>query len=213
MARIQLQLSALHNILTLDQHLDRKAQLAQRKQAIYHYRNAVLSQQLGQELEMQDFAKTEFGKPYLTNFPHFYFNHSHSDKRYVLASSEKICDLGVDIEDIDRQVKFLPLAKHAFHAEELQRWLDTGQDRDYWFKLWTTKEAVLKASGLGIRLSLKELHTQAHPEQDGGMCSHRDIGTFAYQNFKIADAMLTVAWRSEYSCKGFHFPTIQIEHL
>ena len=213
MATIQLQLCALHDIVTANPHLERKQQIIQRKNAIYAYRNVLLSQQLGHAIQMQDFAKTEFGKPYLAHFPNFYFNHSHSAKLYVLASSQKIRDVGVDVEDLDRQVKFLALAKHAFHAEELQRWLDLGQDSDYWFKVWTTKEAVLKASGLGIRLNLNELNTQTHPEQDGGMCSHPQLGTFAYQNFNIAHAMLTVAWRSEYSCKGFHFPLIQIQHV
>ncbi len=71
------------------------------------------------------------------------------------------------------------------------------QDKAYWFKVWTTKEAVLKASGLGIRLNLNELNTQAHPTHNGGMCSHPLIGRFAYQNFELGDVMLTVAWRAE----------------
>lgn len=211
MANIQLHLCALEGLIQVDEQLDRKVQISQRKQAIYDYRNTVLSEKLKQTIDLEDFAKTEFGKPYLTDFSYFYFNHSHSANIYVLASSEKIADLGVDVEDLDRDVKFLPLAKHAFHAEEFQRWLDTGQSPEYWFKLWTTKEAVLKASGLGIRLNLKELNTQVHPEQNGGLCSHPLIGTFAYQNFNIANAMVTVAWRSAYSCQGFHFPNIQIE--
>ncbi len=72
------------------------------------------------------------------------------------------------------------------------------------------KEAVLKASGLGIRLDLNTLNTNVHPEQQGGMCSHPLIGTFAYQNFHLGQVMLTVAWRSEASCKGFAFPEIKI---
>ncbi len=36
-------------------------------------------------------------------------------------------------------------------------WQDLEHDADYWFRVWTTEEAVLKASGLGIRLSLNEL--------------------------------------------------------
>lgn len=59
-------------------------------------------------------------------------------------------DLGVDVEDLDRKVRFEALAEHyAFHANELQHWHVLEQDRNYWFKVWTTKEAVLKAAGLG----------------------------------------------------------------
>ena len=71
----------------------------------------------------------------------------------------------------------------------------------------------MKASGLGIRLSLNELNTHAHPVNDGGRCEHPLIGVFAYQNFNLGQAILTVAWRSEDSCKGFAFPIIQINRL
>ena len=57
---------------------------------------------------------------------------------------------------------------------------------------------------------LKDLNTNAHPLQNGGRCEHEKIGVFAYQNFELANCMLTVAWRSEHSCRGFALPVIQI---
>ena len=153
---------------------------------------------------------TEFGKPYLEQHPTFNFNHSHSQKNYALALSHSVKDLGIDVEDLDRKVRFEALAQHAFHPNELENWNSLEQQKEYWFKVWTTKEAVLKAAGLGIRINLNEFDTQVHAEQNGGMCSHPQIGTFAYQNFQLAHIMLTVAWRSEQSCKGFNLPEIQI---
>ncbi|MBK5649583.1 MAG: ACP synthase, partial [Acinetobacter sp.] len=70
--------------------------------------------------------------------------------------------------------------------------------------------AILKASGLGIRLSLNELNTGVHVVNDGGISTHPLLGSFAYQNLQLSRVMLTVAWRSELSCKGFAFPQIQI---
>ena len=94
--------------------------------------------------------------------------------------------------------------------EEYQTWQES-QDKEYWFRVWTTKEAILKASGLGIRLDLNSLNTQVHPEQSGGMCTHPLLGTFAYQNFILNQRIvLTVAWRAEQSCRGFQFPQIQV---
>ncbi|BCX75459.1 hypothetical protein TOL5_36590 [Acinetobacter sp. Tol 5] len=119
-------------------------------------------------------------------------------------------DLGVDVEDLDRKVRFEALAKHAFHPEEYQTWQSLDFDPVFWFKVWTTKEAILKASGLGIRLSLNELNTHVHRINDGGLCTHPLLGSFAYQNFNLSRVMLTVAWRSELSCKGFAFPQIEI---
>lgn len=207
---IRVDVATLEHIVHLSQDLDRKAKIQLQKQAIYQHRNQLLAQQLKTAIQDNDFSVTEYGKPYLTHFPTFYFNHSHSQKNYALVSSMNMPDLGIDLEDLDRQVRFEALAKHAFHPTELHCWNHLDQDCEYWFKVWTTKEAVLKAAGLGVRLSLNELQTNVHPVQNGGMCSHPMIGTFAYQNFNLGNVMLTVAWRAEASCKGFAFPEIQI---
>lgn len=207
---IRVEVNALEQIVDLDHALDRKRKIQLQKQQIHHFRNQLLSEQLQVSIQHEQLATTEHGKPYLVNFPEFYFNHSHSQKNYALATSRNMPDIGVDIEDLDRKVRFEALANHAFHAYELKHWNDLQQDSGYWFKVWTTKEAVLKAAGLGVRLNLNELNTQVHPVHDGGLCSHPLIGTFAYQNFHLGHVMLTVAWRSEASCKGFAFPEIKI---
>lgn len=181
-----------------------------KKNTIYQKRNQYLSSFLQFTISDQDIHSTEFGKPFLLNDPNCAFNHSHSQKNYALAMSKQIKDIGVDIEDLDRQVRFDALAKHAFHPDEYQTWKDLEFDPVFWFKVWTTKEAILKASGLGIRLSLNELNTQVHAINDGGICTHPQIGSFAYQNFTLSHVMLTVAWRSELSCKGFAFPNVRI---
>ncbi len=181
-----------------------------KKNTIYQKRNQYLSDFLQFTISDQDIFRTEFGKPFLLNDPNCAFNHSHSQKNYALAMSNQIKDIGVDIEDLERQVRFDALAKHAFHPDEYQTWKDLEFDPVFWFKVWTTKEAILKASGLGIRLSLNELNTHVHAINDGGICTHPQIGSFAYQNFTLSHVMLTVAWRSELSCKGFSFPNVRI---
>nr|WP_174507377.1 4'-phosphopantetheinyl transferase superfamily protein [Acinetobacter sp. Marseille-Q1620] len=181
-----------------------------KKNQIYQHRNSLLAEVLAHPVDSKDIARSEFGKPYLQDYPQLNFNHTHSQKNYALAMSLQVRDLGIDIEDMDRSVRFDALAKHAFHMDEYETWESLGFDSAYWFKVWTTKEAVLKASGLGIRLSLNELNTQVHALNDGGICIHPDIGHYAYHNFNLGHAMLTVAWRSELSCKGFAFPQIQI---
>ena len=206
---IQIQLYSFRKIISVDSSLARAAYLKAKKQAIYQFRDRLLEQFF--KIDLQDqLVKTEHGKPYLLNYSKFAFNHSHSRNFYALAMSECIQDLGVDIEELSRKVRFEALAQHAFHPQELQQWHELGCDPEYWFKVWTTKEAVLKASGLGIRINLNELNTNLHPLNDGGMCGHPKIGVFAYQNYQLAGCMLTVAWRSEQSCKGFARPSIQI---
>lgn len=183
-----------------------------KKQQIQHIKNKLLAQKLNVTPIDLVFAKHEYGKPYLLNHT-LHFNHSHSQQYYALALSERVKDIGIDVEELDRKVRLDSLAQHAFHPDEYATWQSLEQDREYWFKVWTTKEAVLKASGLGIRLDLNTLNTQAHPTNHGGLCSHELIGTFAYQNFVSGNMILTVAWRSEQSCRGFQFPSIQLHSL
>ena len=207
---IHIDVSRLEQFIQLPDDLERKAKIQLQKQAIYQFRNQLLSQQLQREIQNSDFSKTEYGKPYLAHFPQAAFNHSHSRKHYALAYSDTIPQVGVDVEDLDRAVRFEALAQHAFHLEELRCWAELDYSLEYWFRVWTTKEAVLKASGLGIRLTLKEFNTQLHPIHHGGMCQHPDIGSFAYQNYVLGQMMLTVAWQAEASCRGFQWPKIQI---
>ncbi len=181
-----------------------------KKQQIRDYRNHLLAERLQSEVAALSFSKHEHGKPFLSSHV-LHFNHTHSQQYYALAMSERVTDLGIDVEELDRKVRFDALAQHAFHAEEYQTWLLQDQDPEYWLRVWTTKEAVLKASGLGIRLDLNSLNTQVHPSNHGGMCSHPLIGTFAYQNFILNQKIVvTIAWRAEQSCRGFQFPKIQI---
>ncbi|MGO1157289.1 4'-phosphopantetheinyl transferase family protein [Acinetobacter lwoffii] len=212
MARlIQIHLHQLSD-LACDQLSDRKTQIAERKREVAFLRNQLLSQSFELPVSDQQVVRTNFGKPYLNDYPDFSFNHSHSHNFYALATSKQVQNLGIDIEELNRKVRFEALAQHAFHPEELKNWQALAYDPEYWFKVWTTKEAVLKASGLGIRINLNELNTNIHPEQNGGRCEHPEIGIYAYQNYTLAGCMFTVAWQSEDSCKGLRFPVIQIHH-
>jgi len=192
---------------------DRKTQVAERKREVAFLRNQLLSQSFELPVSDQQVVRTNFGKPYLNDYPDFSFNHSHSQNFYALATSKQVQNLGIDIEELSRKVRFEALAQHAFHPEEIKKWQVLDYDPEYWFKVWTTKEAVLKASGLGIRINLNELNTNLHPEQNGGRCEHPEIGVYAYQNYTLAGCMLTVAWQSEHSCNGLRFPVIQLHHI
>lgn len=165
------------------------------QQLIYAYRAERLAAQLGVSAQDLQFEKTGHGKPFLGNYPELAFNHSHAREHYALALSQHVQDVGVDIESLRRKVRFQALAEHAFHPEEYQHWQATGQSPEYWFQVWTAKEAILKACGLGIRLSLHTLNTQAVAGQQQGFCQHPELGEFRYQHMLWNDALCTVAWR------------------
>lgn len=86
----------------------------------------------------------EYGKPYAPGYPGF--NLSHSGEWCVLAVGAD--DVGVDIEKLDGSN--LRVAPMVFTAAE-QKWMEADPVQRF-HVLWTMKESVMKAAGLGVNL-------------------------------------------------------------
>ncbi len=93
------------------------------------------------------------GKPYLLNDDQFFFNISNSGDCCVFAFSRN-GEVGIDIERI-RPLKDLDeLIEKNFSPNEIIYINRNSADRSTrFFKLWTLKEAYLKAIGEGMRLT------------------------------------------------------------
>jgi len=100
------------------------------------------------------------GKPYL-NYSELnvFFNLSHSsDLVYYAISSESY--MGIDIEyiqDLDLEKDLLTL---VLHSEEyiFFEGLFSHQKRDFFYRYWTQKEALVKAVGSGLSHPLSNIH-------------------------------------------------------
>ena len=136
------------------------------------------------------FDHNHHGKPIITNAS-LYFNQSHSQFAYALAWSDQ--PIGIDIEPLTRQINFLGLAQRYFHPHEYQTWCDHQQCPTFWLQIWTIKEAILKACGVGLRWSLREIDTGAMPMQTTGEMVHPQLGTFAYQCYTQFNHQICVA--------------------
>ncbi|WP_069792062.1 4'-phosphopantetheinyl transferase family protein [Cyanobacterium sp. IPPAS B-1200] len=90
------------------------------------------------------------GKPFLRDYPNLHFNLSHTDHWIVYGISNQL--IGVDIENISKQVKFKQLAKRFFCPSEFQLIEQVNQENKakLFYTLWTAKEAYLKATGEGL---------------------------------------------------------------
>lgn len=102
------------------------------------------------------FAQQQNGKPYLVDSPvPLSFNLSHAGDRAVLAVTRDNA-VGIDIEQLSRKRDWLGIAEHYFHSSEVDALnaLPEAQQHDYFFRLWTLKEAYLKARGTGISTGL-----------------------------------------------------------
>lgn len=104
------------------------------------------------------FTVNEFGKPALEDeFSQLQFNVSHTDGK-VLIGVAQARPLGVDIEYMSQSRDFLKIAEHYFHPKEWDLgWMQDNSYSDYarlqrFYKLWTLKEAFIKAEGKGLFL-------------------------------------------------------------
>ena len=102
------------------------------------------------------FGKTEKGKPYVSGLSDVTFNLSRSGSHIALAIGKET-ELGVDIEHYDPDKPVAELASRTLTPDELRHFsaLPTEIERmEYFFRMWTLKEACLKASGEGITAGL-----------------------------------------------------------
>ena len=114
------------------------------------------------------------GKPFLPGGPSF--NQSHSEERIMIAVAAE-GRVGVDIEEI-REVKYmLGLADKNFAADESAR-IHAAPEHDrraLFFRLWTRKEAFLKALGVGLTHPLRSFSVDPSPRTARGLLRVGDL--------------------------------------
>jgi len=107
----------------------------------------------------EDWAFTigEYGKPQIAQAGNesVHFNLSHSgDLLLILVGRSS--ELGIDVENSHRLRRFTRIAQRYFSESEVHELLKlTGSEQQRrFYRLWTLKEAYLKARGLGLGLRL-----------------------------------------------------------
>jgi 4'-phosphopantetheinyl transferase len=119
-----------------------------------HLRN-ILSRYVGAAAGELEFGKERLGKPFLASPERkAAFNLSHSGCLALVAISSGP-EVGVDIERIRDEVDLDSVARGVFAAREngWLRSLDSSERLRGFYRLWTLKEACLKAAGTGLTLA------------------------------------------------------------
>lgn len=108
-----------------------------------------------------EFSKNAYGKPSLKtdyNYPPIHFNISHSGDILILAFSMN-ASIGIDVEivrNISELNGVINMACTDFEQETIKN-LKRSEQNNHFLKLWTSKEAFIKAIGLGLSFPLKNL--------------------------------------------------------
>jgi 4'-phosphopantetheinyl transferase len=99
------------------------------------------------------FLQGHYGKPYLVQAPELAFNLSYS-KRFLFFAHGSKGQIGVDIEAMRKLPNLLQIIEQQFHPDEkalLLRLSDDEQVKQF-YRIWTCKEAYIKALGSGLCL-------------------------------------------------------------
>ncbi|MGY3902947.1 4'-phosphopantetheinyl transferase family protein [Aeromonas lusitana] len=137
------------------------------------------------------FCTNVHGKPALCSHQ-WQFNLSHSGDWLVLALCET-GPLGVDIEMGLRRRQTLPLAER-FYAESEYQWLLSLPEQareSAFYRLWSRKEAVLKAQGNGIAAGLDKVCFM--PEEGWRLDNRLDEQSYQVQDWPLGSGWLSLA--------------------
>ena len=107
------------------------------------------------------------GKPFAPDLPDLHFNLSHAGPDLLLGFARSQA-LGVDLERRDRRASIDGIAGRFFAPSEAQALaaLAQVQQRDAFLRLWTHKEAVLKAIGSGLNFGLHRVEFSLGPNHE-----------------------------------------------
>ncbi len=118
----------------------------------------LLSRYTGVEAKKLTISYNKHGKPYLLNPDRdksVFFNVTHSKDVALLAFTRQGA-IGIDIEYIHDNVKYLELSRRFFSGQEYQALarLSGNELKMGFYRCWTRKEAFVKAVGSGLSSSL-----------------------------------------------------------
>ncbi len=152
----------------LEQHLSEDELARARRYIVAHARDqfvaarALLRTQLSRYTNAPAsswrFESNRFGRPFISaplDHRHLRFNLSHTRGLIACAFSFEH-EIGVDVEDVTRELDVAGLAKSCFAAPENEALSRMAPEalRARFFAYWTLKESYIKARGMGLSLPL-----------------------------------------------------------
>lgn len=128
----------------------------------------ILSKYTGVEVEKLTFGAGSHGKPFLEADQNreIRFNLSHSGDLMILGIA-KDRELGVDVELINEKVEWQQIAVNYFNAYEMEKISclpDWAEQLRAFYRVWTMKEAYLKARGDGLAGGLDKAVVNLEPD-------------------------------------------------
>lgn len=175
-----------------------------KKDALHGFVQRILQQELQTEEPLR-IERYPQGKPYLPDYPGFFFNYSDGGDYAALAVSDT--EVGVDLETIRSRPNYLAVLHRFFLPEEYAA--VEKADSEYirlvrFFRLWTQKESALKHAGCGLGEKMREykileyyaLHAEKKLPLQTYRVQQRQIELYNEKDVRMGDVLLTLCVES-----------------
>lgn len=159
---------------------------------------SLLGKYLKRDGSLVRMARGPFGKPYLERKD---LRFSFSDtKDAIIVAFAQLQEIGADIETMHRAVDHNAVSEHYFTPPEIRSIQEAGTEggaKRRFLELWTRKEAVLKASGVGIMDDLRSLRVDG--ERNTMVIAHEAFTSMAAPEYHVhtwhlgSDHLISVA--------------------
>ena len=142
----------------------------------------VLSKYLNIDIKRIEFTYNKFGKPSLSpkldDF-NLHFNMSHSEQLGIFAFAIGSA-IGVDVEEIKGSLNFEDVIELCFSDFEKSWFYDIapGMRKEVFYKIWTAKEAFIKALGTGFSFPVKNIEFKLN--RDNNLSFHSISGDYNF---------------------------------
>jgi 4'-phosphopantetheinyl transferase len=111
-----------------------------------------------------DIRFNQFHKPFFKHYPDIYFSFSYSED-YVFIALSRGTPVGVDIQRMDNKFVNEVMAGEIMCMDELELFHAHDDNallqRKFFFSVFSSKEAIIKAFGMGLHFPIKEISTLA----------------------------------------------------
>jgi len=150
---------------------NKRPDLARTAVASRYFLRTLLARYLDRPAHTIEFLYGDKGKPTIDPSFELEFNVTHKDQKAVIVLSRK--PVGVDLEN-NRPRDFVGLAKRYFAPQERDRFMKTSTDEqpDQFYRIWTQKEAFIKAHGKSVFSDLSRFTVD--PQEPGGLLTWQD---------------------------------------
>jgi phosphopantetheinyl transferase len=145
---------------------------------------ALLAHYTGTPPECLAFTCNEFGKPSLSNGPQFNSSHSHGLSVIAVAKNLRV---GIDVECVRAMPDLAGVATSFCLNHERQFLFSQAPEKqlEIFYRIWTVKEALLKAMGIGIGRHLRDISAVHNGEFAGLIETGREFGEAAAGRWRI----------------------------